>query len=75
MRVMSQDKRGIVNLENQDNICIIPGDSESRPYEISSDSMGLGEYSSLKKARSVLFQIFEHKGETFIMPQDDEVEG
>lgn len=74
MRILSQNKRGIAILENQDGICIHPSNQERKIYEISADRMELGRYSSLEKAKIVLQQIFEHTGETFIMPQDEEVE-
>lgn len=81
MRILSQKGNYMINLESflglttaikhsekPDKSCV---NAVSRERGI----VNIGEYSTEEKANTVLAQIFEHKGETFIMPQDEEVEG
>lgn len=81
MKILNQKRNGILFSDNIRDIFILKDIAEKaeKPYLIRADihmgdAVPLGRYSSNQKAQVVLGQIFEHKGNTFIMPQDDEVE-
>lgn len=74
MRILNQSKKYMVNLENVEGLTAVAEESKLHAVRSEGKRILLGAYSSQEKTQAVLLQIFEHTGETFIMPQDEEVE-
>lgn len=80
MKILSQCGKYMINLEAFCGLstAIKYSDNPDKLYvtaiSLDRNTVKIGEYSSEDKVKAVLTQIFEHTGERFIMPQDDEVE-
>ncbi len=71
MKILSQDKSKMVNLDNVDTVSVIRIASKYEVRAFNEDSITtIGEFENVEDAQEIISQIFQCKADTYIVPQD-----